>query len=93
MKLVLDIGKKYPELTGPSSDAFTAELDRACSNRELEELVLDMSGTKTISSMAMGAIFSAYQRMREQDKRVQIINASDKVTRLLRLVNMADVLL
>lgn len=93
MKLVLDIGKKYPELTGPFSDAFTAELNQACANGSLQEVVLDMSGTKTISSMAMGAIFAAYQRMREQDRRVHIINASDKVTRLLRMVNMADVLL
>lgn len=92
MRLVLEIGKKYPEITGPISDAFAAELNKACATGDFTELVLDFKGTKIISSMAMGTIFAVYQRLREQNKSLQIINASEKVTHLLRMVNMADIL-
>lgn len=93
MRLVLDIGKKYPEITGPISDAFANELNEACANGDFTELILDFQGTKIISSMAMGSIFAVYQKLREQGKSLQIINASEKVTHLLRMVNMADILM
>jgi len=93
MRLVLDIGKKYPEITGPISDAFADELNSACSDADFSELVLDFKGTKIISSMAMGTIFAIYQKLREQGKALYIVNASEKVTHLLRMVNMAELLL
>jgi anti-anti-sigma factor len=93
MGLVLDIGKKYPEITGPISDAFASELNKAVSSGDFTELVLDFNGTKIISSMAMGTIFAAYQKLNEQGRKLQIINASEKVTRLLHMVNMADILM
>ena len=93
MRLVLDIGKKYPEITGPISDAFALELNKAVASSDFDELILDFNGTKIISSMAMGTIFSVYQKLKEQGKLMQIINASDKVTHLLRMVNMADILM
>jgi Anti-anti-sigma regulatory factor (antagonist of anti-sigma factor) len=92
MRLVIDIGKKYPEITGPISDAFAAEMNKVVLGSDFEELVLDFNGTKIISSMAMGTIFSVYQKLKEQGKRMQIINASEKVTHLLRMVNMAEIL-
>lgn len=93
MRLVLDIGKKYPEITGPISDAFAAELNNVLSGGDFTELVLDFNGTKVISSMAMGAVFQVYQKLKEQGKMLHIINASDKVTHLLRMVNMAEILI
>ena len=93
MRLVLEVGKKYPEITGPISDAFAAELNKLAADDELTELVLDFEGTKIISSMAMGTLFATYQKLREQGKTMHIINASEKVTHLLRMVNMADILI
>lgn len=93
MRLILDVGKKYQEITGPVSDAFASELNEACANNEFSELVLDFKGTKIINSMAMGSVFTVYQKLREQGKRMHIINASEKVTHLLRMVNMADILI
>ncbi len=92
MRLVLEIGKKYPEITGPLSDAFASELYSVCDNGDFTELVLDFSGTKIISSMAMGTIFAVFQKLKQQGKRLKIINASDKVTHLLRMVNMTELL-
>ncbi|MCC8190076.1 MAG: STAS domain-containing protein [Planctomycetes bacterium] len=93
MRLVLDIGKKYPEITGPMSDAFANELNQACANDDFSELVLDFDGTRIISSMAMGTIFAVYQKLKEKGKSMQIIHASDKVVHLLRMVNMAEILM
>lgn len=93
MRLILNIGKKYPEITGPISDAFAAEMNQVVSSGDFTELVLDFNGTKIISSMAMGAIFQTYQKLKEQGKKLQIINASEKVTHLLRMVNMAEILM
>ncbi len=92
MRLVLEIGNKYPEITGPASDAFAADLKDACANEEFTELVLDFAGTKMISSMAMGTIFAYSQKLREQGKSIHIINASEKITNLLHMVNMAELL-
>lgn len=93
MRLVVEIGKKYPEITGPMSDAFAAELQRIVSAGDFTELVLDFEGTKIISSMAMGTLFQVYQKLRDQGKPFRLINASDKVTHLLRMVNMAEILM
>lgn len=93
MRLVLDIGKKFPEITGPISDAFAEELKKAVEGGDFEELVLDFKGTRIISSMAMGTIFTVYQKLKESGKTLQIINASEKVTHLLRMVNMAEILI
>ena len=93
MRQILDIGKRYPEITGPTSDAFAAELNQVVAAGDFTELVLDFDGTKIISSMAMGAIFQTYQKLKEQGKKLQIINASEKVTHLLRMVNMAEILM
>lgn len=93
MRLVLDIGKKYPEITGLISDAFAAELNKVVASGDFEELVLDFAGTKILSSMAMGALFQTHQKLKDQGKTMAIIHASDKVTHLLRMVNMADILM
>lgn len=92
MQLLLQIGKKFPEITGPMSDAFAAELKTAMDTGEFSELILDFQGTKTISSMAMGTIFSANEDLRSKSKTLKIINAGEKVSHLLRMVNMADLL-
>ena len=93
MRFILEIGKKYPEITGPSSDAFAAELKEVCLRGNFTELVLDLSGIKMISSMAMGTMFAISQRLREQDKTLHLINVSDKVLTLLRMVNMSNLVL
>lgn len=93
MSLVLEIGAKYPEITGPVSDAFADYLETVCREGDFTELVLDLKGTRMISSMAMGSIFAVYQRLKGQGKELRIVNASDKVTHLLRMVNLADILL
>lgn len=90
MRLTLDIGKKYPEITGPLSDAFTEDLNRALASRDFSELVLDFRGTRVISSVAMGALFAAHQKLKEQGKSMQVVNASDKVTHVLRMMNMSE---
>lgn len=92
MQLVLETGKKYPEITGPASDAFASELNKICATGYFTELVLDFEGTRILSSMAMGTLFAVYQKLKEQGKNLRIINASEKVTHLLRMVNMADIL-
>lgn len=93
MRLELDIGSKYPEITGPASDAFAADMKDACSRDSFTELVLDFKGTKMISSMAMGTLFAASQKLQEQGRSMRIINASPKVTTLLRMVNMDKLLM
>lgn len=93
MRLVVEIGKKYPEITGPMSDAFAAELQKIVSAGDFTELVLDFEGTKVISSMAMGTLFQVHQKLRDQGKPFHLVNASDKVTHLLRMVNMTEILM
>lgn len=92
MQLLLQIGKKFPEITGPMSDAFAAELEVAMHSDGFTELVLDFQGTKTISSMAMGSIYSTSEKLRQDGKQLRIINANEKVSHLLRMVNMLDLL-
>ena len=92
MRLLLDIGKKYPEITGPISDPFAADLKQATDAKDFSELVLDFNGTKIISSMAMGTLFATFQRLKDEGKSMHIINASEKVMHLLRMVNMAEIL-
>lgn len=91
MRVTLEIGKQFPEITGHSSDAFASELMKA-EDSEFSEVILDFGGTETISSMAMGSIFATHQKMQEEGRKLVITNASDKIRRLLRMVNMSQLL-
>ncbi len=93
MKLIVDIGMKYPQITGPMADAFAAELEKLVASTEFTSLVLDFQGTQILSSMAIASLFSAHQKLTEQKRELRIINVSDRVRHLLRMVNMADILL
>lgn len=93
MRLIIDIGKKYPEIIGPISDAFAKEMTRIAELGDFHELVLDFSGLKSINSMAMGVIFTISEQLRAKGKSLQIINASEKIVRLLHMVNLGDVVL
>ncbi len=88
MKVTLEIGKQFPEITGTASDTFAAELMKI-EDSDFKEVILDFKGTEAISSMAMGSIFATHQKMSEQGRKLIIKNASDKIQRLLRMVNMA----
>lgn len=93
MSLVLEIGKKYPEITGNISEAFAAELKDAYEKNDFHDLILDFEGTKVINSMTMGIIFAFYQKLHEEGKSLKIINASERVQHLLRMVNLAELIL
>lgn len=88
MEIVMNVGEKFPQLTGPSSDEFAKELLRL-EDSDFEHIILDMNGVDCISSMAMGSIFAMYQKLNEQGRKMVIQNASDQVSRLLRMVNMS----
>lgn len=90
--LTLKIGKKYPAITGSHTDSFVSELNKAMLTASSRTLVLDLEGTSIVGSTALGAIFSARQKLREQGKALRIVNASEKVARLLQLVNMDDLI-
>lgn len=55
MHLILNIGGKYLEITGPYSDAFVKDLWETVEGAGFDKLVLDFSGTQIISTMALGA--------------------------------------
>ncbi len=88
MRITLEIGKQYPEIVGSASDQFAADLMKL-EDSDYTEVILDFDGTETISSMAMGSLFATHQKMAEQNRRLIIRNAGDKIKRLLRMVNMA----
>jgi len=92
-RLTMDVGKRFPEITGASSDAFASELAQISNaGNDFTELVLDFEGTSIMSSMAMGTIFSTHQKLASQGKNLIIINASERVKRLLQMVNIAHLL-
>lgn len=91
MKLIMKIGKKFPDITGPISDAFAEELTRVAGQDDFNELILDFSGLKGINSLAMGTIFSVTQKLKQGGKSLLIINSPEKISRLLQMVNLGDV--
>ena len=91
MRVTLEIGKQFPEITGASSDAFASELMKI-EDSDFNEVLLDFDGTESISSMAMGSIFATHQKLSEQGRRLVIRNASEKIQRLLRMVNMSHLI-
>lgn len=92
MRLVMDIGNKYLEIIGSSANAFARELTVICAGTDFSELVLDFQGTSTINPMTIGTLFAMYQKLREQGRMLRLINISDKVRRLLRIVALEETL-
>ena len=87
MKVNLEIGKQYQEITGESADAFAEELMKL-EDGDFQEVTLDFEGTELISSMAMGSLFSAHMKFSEQGRSLSVINVGDKVLRLLTMVGL-----
>lgn len=92
MRLVLDIGKKFPDIAGPMSDAFSAELAHIARVGDFSELVLDFRDVVGINSMAMGSVFTVSQQLRDRGKTLRIVNAPEKIVRLLEMVNLGDLI-
>lgn len=91
MRITLPVGENFKQIVGTTADDFAAYLRRSCES-DCTELVLDFKDVESMSSMAMGAIFSNFQALRDQGKGLAIINASERIQRLLRMVNMANLL-
>lgn len=91
MKIELDIGKDFPEITGSNADEFAKELLKI-EESDYKEVVLDFSSTRAISSMAMGSLFATYQKLASQNRKIRVVNPNESITRLLKLVNMHDLL-
>lgn len=87
----MDVGEKYPDITGPTAEAFIDELIRLESS-PYDEIILDFKDTTSISSMAMGTLYSTYQALLEQNRSIHVVNPSSNVSRLLHLVNMSDII-
>lgn len=91
MKIKLDIGKDFPEITGGNADDFAKELLKI-EESDYQEVVLDFTDTRAISSMAMGSLFATYQKLASQNRTIKIVNPNESIARLLKLVNMHDLL-
>ncbi len=93
MELTVDIGMKYPRITGPMADAFAAELEKLVESTEFTNLMLDFQGTQMLSSTAIASLFSAHRKLAGQNRELRIINVSERVHHLLSMVDLADILL
>lgn len=91
MRITLDIGKRFPEITTGDTDDFASEMLKI-EEADFREVILDFSGTESICSMAMGSIFAAQQKLNEEGRILKVANACQKVKRLIEMVNMADLL-
>ena len=90
-KLTLNIGKKFPEITGPAVEVFVKELAKI-EDSEYQEVILDFSKTNAISSIAMGSLYSTFRALQKQNRKLKIVNPNDNILRLLQLINMTDML-
>lgn len=91
MENVFAVGKKYPEITGERADSFSRDLTEF-EQSLAGDIVLDFTGVTAISSIAMGSLFASYQKLMEEGRKLVIVNTCDKISRLLRMVNMAQVI-
>ena len=90
-KVVMDVGEKYPEITGSRAQAFINDL-LSLEKSQYDEIILDFKDTSSISSIAMGTLYSTFQTLSSQKRSIRIINPTHNVSRLLKLVNMCDII-
>lgn len=90
-KVIMEVGEKYPDITGPTAQAFIDELIEL-EKSTYDEIILDFKDTSSISSMAMGTLYSTYQTLVSQNRSIKVVNPSVNVSRLLKLVNMSEIL-
>ncbi len=90
-KVVLAVGEKYQSITGNSAQEFINDL-LALEKSPYDEIVLDFKDTDSISSMAMGSLYSTYQTLTSQNRSIKIVNPSSNVSRLFKLINMGEII-
>lgn len=91
MEVTFRVGEKFPDIAGGTADLFAEEMLRL-EDSTFEEVVLDFTGTTYINSMAMGTIFATYQKLNEQNRQLKIINVNEKISRLLKMANLSELL-
>ncbi len=91
MKIELNVGEEFPEITGENADRFAKELLKI-EDSDYQEVILDFTQTNSISSMAMGSLFATYQKMMSENRKIKIVNPNENVERLLKMVNLGDLL-
>ena len=90
-KVVMDVGEKYPEITGAQAQAFINDL-LSLEKSSYDEIILDFKDTSAISSIAMGTLYSTFQTLSSQKRSIRVINPTHNVSRLLKLVNMNEII-
>ena len=91
MKAVISVGEDFPQITAANVDDFTREM-LIIEESGLQEVVLDLNGVATVNSMAIGAIFAAYEKFRDEDRKLHIINASESVKDALEVCGIDQLL-
>lgn len=91
MEITLNVGKKFPQINGETSDQFAKEILRL-EDSDFETIILDFDGTEYINSMAMGTIFATYQKLSESGKSLKMINVNDRIKKLFKVANLTTIL-
>ncbi|MFH0910838.1 MAG: STAS domain-containing protein [Planctomycetota bacterium] len=91
MQHLIKIGVRFPQIVGEDNEKFMAELARAEAS-DYDEIVLDFEGTDQVNSLALGTIFTSYQKLASQGRRLKLIHVNDRIRRLLQIANLAHVI-
>ena len=91
MEITLNVGKKFPQINGETSDQFAKEILRL-EDSDFEIIILDFEGTEYINSMAMGTIFATYQNLSESNRHLKLINVNDRIKKLFKIANLTSII-
>lgn len=72
-------------------DTFSAELTRLVDS-DVEEISLDMQNVTRLSSLALGSIVAAHNKMAEGGRRLVVENVGDELEKLLRATKVYELL-
>lgn len=89
MKIIVEVVEQFKEINAKNADRFAEEMLKL-EESKIEEVVLNLKGIKSLTSLAIGAIYAAYEKMKTEGRRLRIVGPSDYVKRQLTITGEAD---
>lgn len=77
------VSRLFGSFLSEDTRKFNAIME-AVKNKNVEELVLDISGVERMDSSALGALFVLFEMAEQVNKKCTIINPQDKVAKILK---------
>jgi len=91
MRAVVNLSREFSEISRWNSDKFAEEMLKI-EESGIDEIILDLAGVSSLTSMAIGSIYSAFERLSSEGRKLTVVNPNERIKKLLTITGVKGLL-